>query len=69
VRPRVDQACERYASLAKRGVDVRANLREIQAGRADVWLAEQDRRWHCPSCGQPISAWWDACHSCKQTLR
>jgi len=65
-----DESCEKYAKIANtyapRGVDVRANLRTIQAGRTDEWLAEQEQRWRCPACGQPITAWEDTCHWCGQ---
>jgi len=63
-----DESCQRHADLArryaKRGVDVRANLHAIQAGREEEWLAAQEARWRCPVCGRAVSAWWDACRWC-----
>jgi len=63
-----EHSCEKYERLAnryaRRRVDVRANLREIQAGHLDEWLVAQEQRWRCPACGRPIGAWYDNCKWC-----
>jgi len=67
-----NESCEKYARIAntyaRRGVDVRANLRTIQTGHVNEWLKEQEQRWCCPSCGQPIGVWEDNCHWCGTAL-
>ena len=64
--------CEKFENLARRyaerGMDLRTNLARIAAGEVEEWLAEQEERWRCPACGQPISCHEDHCHHCGAPL-
>ena len=61
-----ESLAERYAKI---GVDVRANLEKIRAGKIDEWLGEQAKRWACPNCNKPISCHTENCHHCGAKLR
>lgn len=37
-------------------MDLRANLQRIQEGKAKEWLVEENKRWRCPKCGNPITS-------------
>jgi len=68
-----DRSFDEFENLAKRyakiGVDVRANLEKIKAGKADEWLNEQAKLWLCPECGKPITCHKGTCHHCGAKLR
>ena len=65
--------CESFAQVsgdyAAAGLSLRDNLTAIQAGEVEAWLADQDRRWRCVSCGQPIDCWEQKCHWCGDAAR
>jgi len=67
------RSCERYEGVASRylgrGQDIREALLRVQAGEAEEWLEEQDRRWRCPSCGRPVSWHAHRCFGCGARLR
>lgn len=52
------------------GMNLKANLLAIKAGRVKEWLAEQDRRWRCAQCGAPVAASSEvaACTRCRRPL-
>jgi len=67
--------CQKHAELDKEysrlGMYLRANLQMIQEGKAVEWLLEQDKRWRCPKCSNPIivSSDFKDCHWCGNKLR
>lgn len=50
--------CPGWSELAESrlmfGVDLKANLEMLRAGRVREWLEEQDSRWRCIHCQAPI---------------
>ena len=42
-----------------------------QEGKDEEWLLEQEKKWRCPECGNPIILSYDFkdCHWCKNKLR
>jgi hypothetical protein len=66
-----DYSCENYAHLeefcAKRGENTRQNLIKVKAD-PERYLAEQDQRWRCGSCGEPYSWYEETCHHCGRSL-
>jgi hypothetical protein len=67
-----DGSCEKFevveSFLKKLGESARDNLRRINSGETDAGLAEQEKRWRCPSCGSPV--FWQAtiCSRCQEPL-
>jgi len=62
--------CQKHAELTEScsglGMDLRASLRMIHEGKSEQWLLEQDKRWRCPKCGNPIIVSYEFkdCHWC-----
>jgi hypothetical protein len=69
------ETCLKYAEFAEicsgLGMDLPGNLEKIRQGKAREWLLEEDRKWRCPRCGQPIIVSYDFkdCHWCGQQFR
>jgi hypothetical protein len=71
------QSCEKHRELterwAKDNVDLRANLRRIEAGDVDAWLRECEKHFSCPECGRPLPvAGWNVmkkCYHCAHETR
>lgn len=67
--------CQKHAELAEScsglEMDLRASLQMIQEGKDEEWLLEQDKRWRCPKCGNPIIVSYEFkdCHWCGNKLR
>ncbi len=67
--------CQKHAEFAKicsgLGIDLRGNLLMIQERKAEEWLLEQDKKWRCPECSNPIIVSYDFknCHWCGNKLR
>jgi len=55
--------CKKFDEFAKicsgLRIDLRRNLQIIREGRVEEWLLEQDRKWRCTKCGNPIIASYD----------
>lgn len=66
--------CPKYTELVEScyglAMDLRANLQLIQEGKEEEWLLEQDKRWRCPKCGNPIIVSYEFknCHWCGNKL-
>ena len=66
-------SCEKFGRtvnfLKGLGEDAMGNLKRIQAGEADEWLSEQEKRWSCPECGSPF--FWEAtkCPRCGEPVK
>ena len=66
-------SCELWGDLAEAylhlGVDLKENLRQYKHGRVRKWLEEQDRKWRCAHCGNPmiVSSDFFRCHRCGKT--
>jgi rubrerythrin len=45
------------------------NLEKIKVGKVEEWLEEEDEKWRCRKCGNPVSAYLDECHWCGAKLR
>ena len=67
-----EASCDKYEGLSRfcleRGEDIRASMRRIGNGGADAWLMEQDRKWRCSQCGEPISWYEETCHHCGEPI-
>jgi hypothetical protein len=65
-------SCVKYESVAsrylERGQNTREALLRIEIGEMEKWLEEQERRWYCPSCGNPTSWYDERCYSCGKPL-
>ena len=67
--------CQKHAELAEScsrlEMDLRASLQMIQEGKDEEWLLEQDKRWRCPKCANPIIVSYEFknCHWCGSKLR
>lgn len=48
--------------------DITRNLEALTEMGAEAWLAGQERRWRCPSCGVPFSWYEAACAHCGASL-
>ncbi len=52
-------SCERWQALAEelftRGIDLKANLQEMSRLGPDAWVKEQDKRWRCQHCHEPVA--------------
>jgi hypothetical protein len=61
-------SCEKFEKIAKGyledGVDVRANLAMIKAGKVVEWFRLSEERFTCKSCGKPTSEGKAECHHC-----
>jgi hypothetical protein len=66
--------CQRFDEFARMnsyfGIDVKRNLQMIKEGKIEEWLLEQDKKWRCPSCGNPVAVSSDFrnCHWCRNKL-
>jgi len=67
--------CKKHTKLAEScsglEMDLRANLQMIQEEKDEEWLLEQDKRWRCTKCGNPIIVSYKFlhCHWCGNKLR
>ena len=67
--------CKRFDKFARicagLGINLRRNLQMIKEGKAEEWLLEQDKKWRCSKCGNPIIFSYDFknCHWCGNKLR
>ena len=71
--PEFEEAtCDKYGDLSRfyleRGEDIRSSMIRIGDGEADAWRGEQDRKWRCSKCGEPISCYEGACHHCGESI-
>lgn len=51
-------------SCLKHGESLTENLSRIEAGKVEEWLEEEDEKWRCQKCGNPISMHLGECHWC-----
>lgn len=69
----VVRSCSLYQKLAddyqEAGEDIRKNLLMIKQGKVNEWLKEQELKYSCPSCHQPISVWDEKCYHCDYQLK
>jgi len=70
--------CEPYNQLETAAgqmpllMHLKANTRNqeyIKANGVDKWLADQETKWKCPSCGVSFSWYAEECTSCKYSLK
>ena len=68
-------ACKKFeefseAYLKEDGVDLRANLEKIKAGKVEEWLKESEEQFRCPYCRKSlfIGALKEKCYHCGQNL-
>jgi rubrerythrin len=54
---------------SKRGEQIRAAEIAFKKGKIDEWLKEQDVKWRCAKCGNPISWYEEVCHRCGAVLK
>jgi hypothetical protein len=45
-----------------------ASLRRLTEVGLQAWLAEQDARWRCPTCSQPVDIYTETCRACGSEL-
>jgi len=65
---RFEKFAEAY--LKEDGVDLRANLARIEAGKVEEWLTKSKEKFRCPYCGKPLSfgAFREECYHCGKEL-
>jgi hypothetical protein len=57
-----------HARLLPHVGESRDNLAAARTGGVDHWLAAQERRWSCPSCGERFSWYQEVCARCGRGL-
>lgn len=57
-----------YQSYRAYGVDLKTNLKRINSGDAEAWLADSEARFRCSACGHPIHVGAKACPECGKEL-
>jgi|WetSurMetagenome_2_1015567.scaffolds.fasta_scaffold410022_1 hypothetical protein len=67
------RSCRKYENFAKEyledeGVDLRANLDMIKAGKSAQWLEQMASRYTCPHCDLPTAIGAPKCHHCKRQI-
>jgi hypothetical protein len=64
--------CGKFSELSdgymQMGINLRANMERIRTGDTELWLQEEDLRWRCGSCGEPISCHMEECNQCGESL-
>ena len=65
-----NNSCKKFDSLANRyfensNVDLRSNLKMIEAGEIETWLEKSKSRFTCNSCKNPIVSGAKKCHHCN----
>lgn len=67
--------CEKFEKFSEEylkedGVDLRANLAKIKAGKVEEWLTESEEKFRCPYCSKPLSigALRKECYHCGREL-
>lgn len=67
-----DFPCDLVKNFNKDGLphhgEVVKNIRRQKEISADSWLAEQDKRWRCPSCFSKIDWYAGQCSECGNVL-
>jgi predicted RNA-binding Zn-ribbon protein involved in translation (DUF1610 family) len=67
-----DYSCDHYKGMedfcAKRGENIRQNMVKMMSDK-QKFLADQDKHWRCPSCGEPYSWYEKTCHHCGKSLK
>jgi len=53
-----------YDSELKHGENLIQNLDKLKAGKVEEWLEEEDKKWRCQKCGNPIPMHLIECHWC-----
>ena len=57
-----------YKPYLKAHENLIENLERIKTGEVKEWLAEEEKKWVCRECGNPISD-YEECHWCGAKLR
>lgn len=64
--------CQEFSQLSdgykELGIDLKQNMDRIKTGDTVSWLEEEDMRWRCGSCGEPISCHMEVCNQCGVKL-
>ncbi len=64
--------CGKFSELSdgymELGINLRGNMERIRTGDTERWLDEEDMRWRCGSCGEPISCHMEECNQCGAGL-
>jgi hypothetical protein len=67
-----DSHCELVTNFNNDGLphhaEVLKDIRRQKEVGVDSWLAEQDKRWRCPSCSAETDWYANKCHSCGADL-
>ena len=64
IYPDCEKFQEIYKSQLRHGENLIKNLERIKAGEAEQWLEEEEKKWVCQVCGNPISNRLE-CHWCE----
>jgi len=64
--PRLKQLDKRYRT--KYGMSMIENLDKIKRIGLRKFMAEENRRWVCPSCGRPICVHNKKCYACGKVI-
>jgi hypothetical protein len=67
-----DFPCEVITAFNNDGMphhgEVLRNIRRQREIGVEKWVAEQEARWQCPSCGEPTDWYAVQCHRCGHPL-
>lgn len=70
-----NRSCEKFEKFSEEylrddGVNLRANLARIEAGKVEEWLRESEEKYRCPVCKKPLSygALKKRCYHCGKDL-
>jgi hypothetical protein len=63
--------CKRLKNLYKRyhekyGVDIYQNIKEINAGRMEDLLIQEEKKWQCKTCGKLLCMHKSVCAECGE---
>ena len=65
--------CEKFGELAnnslKYGESLTDNLKKVKTGKVEEWLKEEEEKWSCHKCGNPISRHLKECHWCGEKTK
>ena len=64
-----DFACDDLSAFSTDHRDIPlSSLRRLAQVGLDAWRAEQDARWRCAACGQPVDIYSETCRACGAEL-
>jgi len=64
--------CQELVDFSNDGLphhsEVLDNVRRVRDVGIEAWMAEQEKRWRCPNCGDAIDWYATQCAGCSASL-